>query len=165
MEMQPGFQAFIEESRELLAAMEEGLLRLEAAPDDGEALNAVFRAAHTIKGSAGLFEFNDIVEFTHSMESVLVDVRAGDVRVDAALTALLLSCGDHCSALIATLSSADPQPDAALLDEGRTLTAQLEAYLSPSASTQDTPEDTPGKRRPTRGTSRCASARMSCATA
>ncbi len=133
MEMQPGFQAFIAESRELLDAMEDALLHLEKAPDDAEALNAVFRAAHTIKGSAGVFEFNDIVEFTHSMESVLVDVRAGDVHVDATLIALLLSCGDHCSALIACLSSADPQPDDALRDNGHMLTAQLEAYLSPDA--------------------------------
>jgi len=129
MEMQPGLQAFIAESRELLDAMEDGLLRLEKAPDDAEALNAVFRAAHTIKGSAGVFEFDDIVEFTHSMESVLVDVRAGDVHVDATLIALLLSCGDHCSALVACLSSHDPLPDDALRDNGRTLVAQLEAYL------------------------------------
>jgi two-component system chemotaxis sensor kinase CheA len=132
MEMQPGLQAFIAESRELLDAMEDALLRLEKAPDDAEALNAVFRAAHTIKGSAGLFEFDDIVDFTHSMESVLVDVRAGDIHADATLIALLLSCGDHCSALIACLSCADPQPDETLRDNGRTLAAQLEAYLSPS---------------------------------
>jgi len=132
MEMQPGLQAFIAESRELLDAMEDALLRLENAPGDAEALNAVFRAAHTIKGSAGVFEFDDIVAFTHSMESVLVEVRAGDVHVDATLIALLLSCGDHCSALVACLSSSDPQPDDALRGEGDTLIAQLEAYLKPA---------------------------------
>jgi len=130
--MQPGLQAFIAESRELLDAMEDALLRLENAPGDAEALNAVFRAAHTIKGSAGVFEFDDIVAFTHSMESVLVEVRAGDVHVDATLIALLLSCGDHCSALVACLSSSDPQPDDALRGEGDTLIAQLEAYLKPA---------------------------------
>jgi len=132
MEMQPGLQAFIAESRELLDAMEDALLRLENAPGDAEALNAVFRAAHTIKGSAGVFEFDDIVAFTHSIESVLVEVRAGDVHVDATLIALLLSCGDHCSALVACLSSSDPQPDDALRGEGDTLIAQLEAYLKPA---------------------------------
>jgi two-component system chemotaxis sensor kinase CheA len=133
MEMQPGLQAFMAESRELLDAMEDALLRLEQAPGDAEALNAVFRAAHTIKGSAGVFEFHDIVEFTHGMESVLVDVRAGDVHVDATLIALLLSCGDHCSALLAGLSEPDPQRDEAFREAGYTLTAQLEAYLSPAA--------------------------------
>lgn len=132
MDMQPGRLAFIAESRELLDAMEDALLRLEKAPDDVEALNAVFRAAHTIKGSAGIFEFQEIVEFTHVMESVLADVRAGDVRVDATLIALLLSCGDHCSALIACLPSADPEPSKALRDNGHTLATQLEAYFSPS---------------------------------
>ncbi|HEX5755720.1 MAG TPA: Hpt domain-containing protein, partial [Arenimonas sp.] len=52
-------QTFFAEARELLARMEEGLLQLEDDPADTDAIHAVFRAAHTIKGSAGLFDLKD----------------------------------------------------------------------------------------------------------
>jgi len=91
---------FIAESRELLENMEEALLRIEQSPDDAEAINAIFRAAHTIKGSAGLFGLDDIVAFTHVAESVLDRVRSGELRVDAELVALLLAAGDHMTELV-----------------------------------------------------------------
>ncbi len=55
MKMDEALQAFITESRELLERMEEALLHIEQQPDDAETINAIFRAAHTIKGSAGIF--------------------------------------------------------------------------------------------------------------
>ncbi len=64
MNLDQALQTFIAESRELLDDMETSLLSLDAAPDD-EAINAIFRAAHTIKGSAGLFGLNHVVAFTH----------------------------------------------------------------------------------------------------
>ena len=88
-------QTFVEESRDLLAHMEESLLRLETEPGDSETLAAMFRAAHTIKGSAGLFGFDAIVSFTHVAESVLDRVREGKLALDGGLVALLLSCCDH----------------------------------------------------------------------
>ena len=93
-------QNFVAESRGLLSAMEDALLILEKTPSAPDALNAVFRAAHTIKGTAGIFGFDELVAFTHVMENILDDVRVGDVDVDAILIALLLSCGDHCSTLL-----------------------------------------------------------------
>ena len=65
LDLGDALQTFFAESRSLLQDMEAGLLRLESAPDDAEAINAIFRAAHTIKGSAGLFGLDDIVAFTH----------------------------------------------------------------------------------------------------
>lgn len=130
MSMQNVQQTFFAESRELLADMEAGLLKLERTPDDPDAIDAVFRAAHTIKGSAGVFGFNDLVDFTHVMESVLSDVRSGDVSVDAALIALLLTCGDHCQALLQSIDENQPFT-ADLIDNGNTLVEQLRAYLLP----------------------------------
>src|SRR5437868_3402674 len=106
MDIDPAKQTFVVESRELLGGMEEALLLLERDPRDQEALNAIFRAAHTIKGSAGVFGFDPIVAFTHLLESLLVDVRAGDVAVDAELTELLLACGDHVSAMLDCIGDA-----------------------------------------------------------
>ena len=73
---------FIAESRELLHAMEEALLVLGRSPQDGEALHAVFRAMHTIKGSAGVFGFDEIVAFTHVLEELVDEARRGAIPVD-----------------------------------------------------------------------------------
>ncbi len=134
MELQPAQQTFIAESRELLSAMEEALLQLEKMPDHPDALNAVFRAAHTIKGSAGMFGFDAIVDFTHVMESVLADVRADAIVVDAALIALLLSCGDHCLELLRRIEAGEAEPGLDLSMSGQTLVDQLTAYLAPAPS-------------------------------
>jgi HPt (histidine-containing phosphotransfer) domain-containing protein len=55
MDLDDALKTYIIESRELLEQMEDALLRIEQAQDDPEIINAIFRAAHTIKGSAGLF--------------------------------------------------------------------------------------------------------------
>ncbi|GAC1032927.1 chemotaxis protein CheA [Pseudomonas sp. No.21] len=91
---------FIAESRELLQQMEDALLQIEQSPDDPELINAIFRAAHTIKGSSGLFGFDSIVAFTHVAESVLDRVRAGELPFGADLSALMLLVGDHLVGLV-----------------------------------------------------------------
>ena len=100
-------QTYIVESRELLRDMESALLRLEKAPQDAEAMTAVFRAAHTIKGSSGAVNFDAIVAFTHAMEGVLDQIRSGRIAIDGKLIALLLACGDHVSALLDCLAADD----------------------------------------------------------
>ena len=97
LEMENAQQTFVEESRDLLTQMEEALLRLESEPGDAETLAAMFRAAHTIKGSAGLFGFDAIVSFTHVAESVLDRVREGKLDLNAETVALLLAHCDHIS--------------------------------------------------------------------
>jgi two-component system, chemotaxis family, sensor kinase CheA len=114
--------SLIEESRELLDAMDAALLLLEQGGRDAEQINAVFRAAHTIKGSAGLFGLDLIVGFTHVMESLLVRVRNGEIPLDPALLSLIFDCGSYIRAMIDALadneelSDPDPQQRAELLD-------------------------------------------------
>jgi two-component system chemotaxis sensor kinase CheA len=123
---------FIAESRELLEQMENALL---AVADDGaDAVNAIFRAAHTIKGSAGMFGLDPVVDFTHVAESVLDKVRDGHVPVTDELVALLLACCDHIGALVDAVESGTVAHDAALLDAGAPLTAALQGYLDGSAA-------------------------------
>ena len=107
MNMAIAQQTYIVESRELLRDMEAALLRLERAPQDAEAITAIFRAAHTIKGSSGAFNFDAIVEFTHAMESLLDQIRSGRTPIDIGLIALLLGCGDHVSSLLDCLAADD----------------------------------------------------------
>lgn len=70
-------QVFFEESFEGLAVMETGLMELEPGAADLEAINSVFRAAHSIKGGSGTFGFKAIADFTHVMETLLDEMRDG----------------------------------------------------------------------------------------
>jgi two-component system, chemotaxis family, sensor kinase CheA len=123
-------RTFIAESRELLEQMENALLAAHEGPD---AVNAIFRAAHTIKGSAGMFGLDPVVDFTHVAESVLDKVRDGAVPVSDELVALLLACCDHIGALVDAVDTGTLDSDAALLDAGGPLVASLQAYLDGGA--------------------------------
>jgi two-component system chemotaxis sensor kinase CheA len=125
-------QTFIAESRELLEDMEAALLRVEQAPGDDDTINAIFRAAHTIKGSAGLFGLDDIVAFTHVAESVLDKVRSGELGVDAELVALLLASGDHMTELVDNAAGGG-ELTATVRATGRTLVGRLDVYLGGAA--------------------------------
>ncbi|HEY4373242.1 MAG TPA: chemotaxis protein CheA [Burkholderiales bacterium] len=132
MNLDQALQTFIAESRELLEDVEQTLLSLDQAEDRTEAVNAIFRAAHTIKGSAGLFGLDHVVEFTHVMESVLDQVRDGTVPLEAELTSLLLACGDHIGQLIDAIAAGNLTADEALVREGTPLTERLRACMGGS---------------------------------
>ncbi len=103
-QMLQAMAAFIAEAQELLVQMEDGLMALEHDPDP-ESINALFRAAHTIKGSAGLFGLEGIVRFTHHLESVLDAMRAGKIGVSEPLVALLLKSRDQLAELVEEAAS------------------------------------------------------------
>ena len=87
-------EVFFEEAAELLADLEAGLLELEESPTDPELLNRVFRAAHTIKGNAGMLGFERIAHFTHRLESVLDELRSGSRAASADIVDALLAAQD-----------------------------------------------------------------------
>ncbi|MBR1403625.1 MAG: chemotaxis protein CheA [Treponema sp.] len=86
---------FFDEANELLDNLEEQLLTLSDNPTDAETISAVFRAMHTIKGSAAMFGYNDISAFTHEVESALDQVRNGIIPVEPDLIDLTLKARDH----------------------------------------------------------------------
>ena len=126
-------QAFVQESVEQLEQMEDTLLLLEKNPSDPEAINTLFRSAHTIKGAAGVIECDFIVRFTHTLENVLDVLRDGDIHVSPDLIALLLQCKDHLGALLALVATDTPEPTQELDVQSERLVAQLKAYLPASA--------------------------------
>jgi len=92
IDMSQFYQVFFDEADELLAEMEKLLLALDVSAPDSEELNAIFRAAHSIKGGAATFAFTDITEVTHMLESLLDRIRKGEMaltpeHVDAFLAA------------------------------------------------------------------------------
>ena len=86
---------FIQECREQLAEMEAGLLRLEQVPDDHDNINAIFRAAHTIKGGSGVIECRYIEQFTHLVENVLNQLRNGIRKVSHISNEFARSCANY----------------------------------------------------------------------
>jgi two-component system chemotaxis sensor kinase CheA len=129
MNLDQALQLFIAEAEELLQDMENALLAVERADEKDELVNAIFRAAHTIKGSAGLFGLDHIVAFTHGVESLLEQVRAGEIVLSHKLVVLLLSSADHIGALVAAVAAGQTQADAELLAQGEPLTAELISCL------------------------------------
>lgn len=83
IEMSQFFQVFFDETEELLAEKERLLLAVDVANPDEEDLNAIFRAAHSIKGGASTFGFSDITEVTHVLESLLDKIRKGEMALTA----------------------------------------------------------------------------------
>ncbi|MES2878530.1 MAG: chemotaxis protein CheA [Pseudomonadota bacterium] len=130
MDLDDALQTFIIESRELLEDMENALLAVEQAEEKDEMVNAIFRAAHTIKGSAGLFSLDHIVAFTHVVESVLDQVRAGKLNIADQLVVLMLSCCDHIGALVESVAAGHTEADADLQQQGEPLLTQLSSYLA-----------------------------------
>jgi two-component system chemotaxis sensor kinase CheA len=128
----------VQEAHELLASMEAALLAIENGDDSSERINEIFRAAHTIKGSSGLFGLDLIVSFTHLMESVLVRVRNDELCIDPLLTSLLLSCSDYVGSMVDSLSCKDEllDPDSAARQH---LSAELQTYLEPVQQAQAAP--------------------------
>jgi two-component system chemotaxis sensor kinase CheA len=129
MNLDEALQTFITESRELLEEMENALLNVDIAGDQSEAINAIFRAAHTIKGSAGLFSLDHIVAFTHVVESLLDEVRDCRVVLNDEMIVLLLSCCDYLSGMTDALAAGklDADPDTA--PEGEMLLQQLRRHM------------------------------------
>ncbi|SER41921.1 chemotaxis protein CheA [Giesbergeria anulus] len=134
MNLDEALQIFLLESRELLEEMETCLLSLEEAEEKTELVNAIFRAAHTIKGSSGLFGLDGVVAFTHITESVLDRVRDGRITISDRLIALLLSCRDHIGTLIDAVAAGQDTTDPVLTTQGMPLLEQLRSYLGPPAS-------------------------------
>jgi two-component system chemotaxis sensor kinase CheA len=142
MDMQAVRSVLLEEARELLAEMEQALLAIETQGADSERINAIFRAAHTLKGSSGMFNLQLVVDFTHLMENLLVNVRTGEQPIDGPLVSLLLNCGDYLSRLFDKVAQGreDEDPDPAVR---AMLCAALSAFLDAAPEVAPGPAATP----------------------
>jgi two-component system chemotaxis sensor kinase CheA len=125
--------AFINEASEQTHAIESLLLELEEQPDNRELLDNLFRCAHTVKGSAGIFGLNKVVDFAHHVETLLDKLREGDIHLSPELSTLLLQCNDQIKFLVETAS--DEAADTADQKDLRAdLVIQLCAYIESVAA-------------------------------
>ena len=125
--IQEALPAFISEAQEQIESLEQLLLQLEDAPGDTELLNALFRCAHTVKGSAGIFGLDRVVAFTHHVETLLDKLREGQIDLTPALSTLLLQCNDQLRTLVAQARDADSADTPAAAAERAALVERLQA--------------------------------------
>ena len=89
------YQAFLEEMKELLNELEFSLIELEKDNENSELLDKTFRAMHTIKGTSGMFDCEDVANFTHNIETVFDFIRNGDLEINKEIINLTLQAKDH----------------------------------------------------------------------
>ncbi len=135
MSMEHVKQIFISEAQEQLVVMEQRLLEVEVGDVDiTENIDAIFRAAHTIKGSAGIFGYDDVVGFSHTVENVLDEIRSGSLGFDLKLASTLLDSHLYLESLIFALSNPELTPKD---EQGEKLVTQLQSYLSQGDEVED----------------------------
>lgn len=103
IELDQFHEVFFTESLEALDAMESALLRLAPGAADPETVNTIFRVAHSIKGGAGMFGFTDVAAFTHTLETLLDELRAGRLAVTAPICEGLLQSVDQIRLMMAAI--------------------------------------------------------------
>jgi len=127
---------FLEESFEGLELMESSLLNLDAG--DTETINAIFRAAHSIKGGAGTFGFTEISDFTHVVETLLDEMRSGQRNIEQDGINLLLQAVDCIRMLLEAARDGEPCED----DKIDSVQQQLQKMLSGEAVSESADETT-----------------------
>jgi two-component system chemotaxis sensor kinase CheA len=125
-------QEFLAESRELLNQAQDQLLKLESAPDDPDALSAIFRAFHTLKGGAGFLGAQNMVDWCHHLEDLFDKMRAGQVHANAPMIDAILRATDVIAAMLDDMARGE-HPAPGPVDLGK----EIQAYAS-SATAPET---------------------------
>ena len=132
-------ETFLDEAHELLDGLEEHLLELERNPSDVEAMNAAFRALHSIKGSASMFGFDAVGAFAHEVEAALDHFRSASLPATPELSDAVLRSRDHIRTLL-------DSPETASAEEREDLIATL-AALAGKAVAPAEPKKAPEAKR------------------
>ena len=116
--------AFFEESFEAIDTMEAALLKLKVGATDPELINTIFRVAHSIKGGSATFGFKDIASFTHTLETLLDELRGNRMLVSTGLSDLLLKSVDVMREILRAVQHKEP------LDAQRVADLQFDLELA-----------------------------------
>ncbi len=142
IDMSQFYQVFFEEAAEHLASMEALLLAIDPAAPDEEEVNALFRAAHSIKGSSGTFGFQDMMEVTHILETMLDRVRKGEAPLTDDMVDASLVAGDVLKNLLAAHKGedeADREAAEAICHRLQALCNALDEPAAPTNPVSETP--------------------------
>ncbi|MGM0502467.1 MAG: Hpt domain-containing protein, partial [Bacillota bacterium] len=140
-------QVFIEEAKEILVDLDTNLVELEDNPDDQELINKIFRAFHTLKGSASLTGLSEIADFVHHGEDLLDQVRNGQLQIDSEIINLLLQVHDLVEDMVTEVTDSDFEVDREELAEVEaSLKYFLDSEQQETVAKKDTAEDETGER-------------------
>jgi two-component system chemotaxis sensor kinase CheA len=131
--MDPGeiLDLFVQEASEMIREFEQGLILLERSPGDSSVLNRVFRAAHTIKGNAGIVGLESLAEIAHAMETLLEAIRKKTIVPEEPAFNALLTALDLVRVMVENVRA---PVSSDRLAEARRIRAQLEACLKPAVA-------------------------------
>ncbi len=134
MNIDAALPTFVAESRDLIQAMEQELLRCEQGGADRDSIDTLFRAAHTIKGSAGMFGLDWLVAFTHEVEGLLQQLRDGLFALDDERVDVLLASVDYIATLVDLVESENGAASSETMARGHALQARLAKVSAPSTA-------------------------------
>jgi two-component system chemotaxis sensor kinase CheA len=93
-------KAFVAESEEGITELNNALLALESDPEDAEAMDSIFRTAHTLKGNGAAMGYDSVSNLAHEMEDLLDEIRSGEIEITPDLMDLLFDGVDYLSAMV-----------------------------------------------------------------
>lgn len=131
-------EQFVTEARELIRQATDDLIELERAGASPERIDSVFRAFHTLKGSAGVVEIPAMSVMLHAAEDLLAGVRGGSLRADAEIIDAALACLDQVSRWVDNFEAAGSLP-AQAGGVGRAMAERLRSFQPDSESRQPAP--------------------------
>ncbi|MBY0443598.1 MAG: Hpt domain-containing protein, partial [Burkholderiales bacterium] len=137
IDMSQFIAVFFDEAAEHLATMESILLKLSQDEPDSEDLNAIFRAAHSIKGGAATFGFTDLAAVTHILENLLDRIRKNELDLRADMIDVFLRSGD----VLQNILSAHRDGGSADLEAAKEISTLLEKFANETSSEASTGEE------------------------
>ena len=149
METNQYMDMFLDESREHLQSLNDGLLSLENDPNEVSVVNEIFRNAHTLKGMSATMGFNKIAELTHEMEDVLDLIRNNQLKVTEDIIETIFKCLDSLQEMIENVGNGDPEDLVDVSDLVKKLSSiskgepQPEAEAAPAAAEAPAAEAAP----------------------
>lgn len=127
---------FKEEAKGHINTLEAGLIRMETGANDAETINEIFRAVHSVKGTAGFFELGRIVELAHVMESFFGALRDNLTSLDSDKTEILLEASDLLRQMVGAPDESDKQEVASHIERIKAFTASSAMQPAPKNDSQ-----------------------------
>ncbi|HNM60026.1 MAG: chemotaxis protein CheA [Nitrospira sp.] len=144
-EMQEILNDFLTESNEMLEVLDQRFVTLESDPNNTDLLNEIFRAMHSMKGSAGFLGFNHLVDVAHRGENILNKLRQGEMAVNPAIISIILETIDVIKAIMADIRESGTDNHVATASIAAKLDDILNGNTAPAAAPVQTEAVAPPK--------------------
>ena len=139
MDVSQYLEIFIDETKEHLQELNDQVLILENEPDNADAVNEIFRAAHSLKGMAGTMGFKRMQKLTHNMENVFQEVRSGNMGVSPELIDIVFNCLDALEAYLDNIQSTSDEGT----DDNEDILARLDNVINGGGAAAPAAEEAP----------------------